>query len=348
MRRLRLTAHYVACRAVFNARRPFAHSTARGASTSFLSAAFAPCSYAFACSAVTPSVKKQPRRNDRRNARASVPKPFVQIAKSLQEWLVSLLVNVRVSAPLSPIANGSAPILVCSQVSATPSPIARVRAAESRPLTPVPWSTQATCAPLLVPVRVSVLRFPLARALATEPRWQVTAVRAAPSTPVLRAGPPVAPVPRALPPPPTVQSPKPSVSDAHRTKALKEPFLIDLRVAAPLSRVGIDTSPSLSARAVPPLVQDPASDQQHSASLRKKAFDAVRIVDGNAQSQCSSTAYGEHGATVSETRERRKPARSQQRADVALASIALSSSAATIHHCTATRSRRAKPKSKRI
>ena len=82
---------------------------------------------------------------------------------------------------------------------------------------------------------------------------------------------------------------------------------------------------------MPPLVQEPASDQQHLTPLRKKARVAVRIVDGNAQSQCSATAYGGHGATESATRERRKPSRSQQQADAALASIALSSSAATTH-----------------
>ena len=172
---------------------------------------------------------------------------------------------------------------------------------------------------------------PLERAPATEPRPQVPAVRAASSPPVLRAGPPVAPVPRVAPPPSAVQAPQPLVPDAHSTQAPQVPFLIDLRVAAPPSRVPVDTPPPLSARAVPPLVQEPASDQQHLAPVRKKARVALRIVDGNAESQCSATAYGGHGATVSATRERRKPARCQQQADAAPASIALSSSAATTH-----------------
>ena len=202
---------------------------------------------------------------------------------------------------------------------------------------PATRTSTSKCAPL-----------PLARAPATEPRPQVPAVRAAPSPPVLRAVPRVAPVPRSAPPPSTVQAPQPLDPDAHSTEAPQVPYLINLRVAAPPSRVRVDTPPFLSALAVLPLVQQPARDQQHLVALRKKACIAASIGYKIAQSQCSAIVYGKHCATVSETRERRKPAQSQQRADVAPASIAWSSSSATTHHCTATRSGRAKPKSKRI
>ena len=164
-------------------------------------------------------LKNRPRRHYRRNARASAAQPFVQVAESSQESRASLLVDVRVSAPPSPIANASAPILVCPRVSVTPSPIARARAAELRPLTPAPRSTQATRAPLLVPVRVSLPPSTLTRAPTTEPRPQVPAIRAAPSPPVLRAGPPVAPETRAAPPTPAVQAPQPLVPVAHSTQA---------------------------------------------------------------------------------------------------------------------------------
>ena len=117
--------------------------------------------------------------------------------------------------------------------------------------------------------------------------------------------------------------------------------LIDLRMAAPPSLVRVETPPPLHARAVPPLVPKPASDQQHFAPLREKARIAVRIVDGNAQSQCSATAYGEYGAATNATRGRRKLKRSQEHADAAPASIALSSSAATTQsvYCYAVSSR---------
>ena len=85
-------------------------------------------------------------------------------------------------------------------------------------------------------------------------------------------------------------APQQLVPVAHSTQAPQIPSLIDLRVAAPPSLVRVDTPPSLHARAVPLLVLEPASDQQHLAPLRKKASVAVRIVDGNAQSQCSATA----------------------------------------------------------
>ena len=90
--------------------------------------------------------------------------------------------------------------------------------------------------------------------------------------------------------------------------------------------------------------QEPASDLQHLAPLRKKARVATRIVDKNAQSQCSATAYGGYGAAANATRERRKPTQSQQQADAAPASIAFSSSAATTQHvyCYAVASRTAK------
>ena len=67
------------------------------------------------------------------------------------------------------------------------------------------------------------------------------------------------------------------------------------------------------------------------------------ILDGNAQSQCSATAYGGYGAAASATRERRKPTRSQQHTDAVPARIALSSSAATTHrvYCDAVVSRAA-------
>ena len=127
------------------------------------------------------------------------------------------------------------------------------------------------------------------------------------------------------------------------THAPQEPSLIDLRVAATPSLVRVDTPPPLHARAVPPLVLEPASDQQHFAPFRKNARVAVRIVDGNAQSQCSATAYGKYGAAASATRERRKLARSQEQADATPASIALSSSAAKTQrvYCYAVASRAA-------
>ena len=61
----------------------------------------------------------------------------------------------------------------------------------------------------------------------------------------------------------------------------------------------------------------------------KKTRVAVRIEDGNAQYQCSATAYGGYGEAASETRKRRKLTRSQDQANVTPASIALSSSSAT-------------------
>ena len=87
-----------------------------------------------------------------------------------------------------------------------------------------------------------------------------------------------------------------------------------------------------------------ASDQLHLVSLRKKARVALRIVDENAQSQCSATAYGGYGAAASATREGRKLARSQKQADATPVSIALSSSAATIQrvYCYAVASRAAR------
>ena len=77
-------------------------------------------------------------------------------------------------------------------------------------------------------------------------------------------------------------APQPLVPVAHSTKAPQVPSIIDLRVAAPPSLVRVDTKPPLHARAVPPIVLELASDQQHLAPLRKKARVAVRIVDGNA------------------------------------------------------------------
>ena len=67
----------------------------------------------------------------------------------------------------------------------------------------------------------------------------------------------------------------------------------------------------------------------------------MRIVDGNAQPQCSATAYGGYGAAASGIRERSKPVQSKEQADAALASIALNSNAATTHHvyCYAVASR---------
>ena len=103
------------------------------------------------------------------------------------------------------------------------------------------------------------------------------------------------------------------------------------------------TPPPLHARAVQPFVLEPASDQQDLAPLRKKTCVAVRIVDGNAQSQCSATAYGGYGAAASTTHERRKPARSEEQVDAAPASIALSRRAATTQrvYCYAVASRAA-------
>ena len=69
----------------------------------------------------------------------------------------------------------------------------------------------------------------------------------------------------------------------------------------------------------------------------------MRIVDGNAQSQCSATAYSGYDSAASATRERRKSAGSQEKADAAPARIALSSSAATTQrvYCYAVASRAA-------
>ena len=100
-------------------------------------------------------------------------------------------------------------------------------------------------------------------------------------------------------------------------------------MAAPPLLVRVDTPPPLSVCAVPPIVQEPASDKQHLAPLRIKPRVAVRIVDGNAQSRCGATAYGGYGAAESATCERRKPPQNQQQAGAAQASIALSSSVAT-------------------
>ena len=130
---------------------------------------------------------------------------------------------------------------------------------------------------------------------------------------------------------------------------------------APPSHVQAKTLPFLHIRDVSPLVLKSASDQQHLAPLRKKPRVAVRIVDENAQVQCSATAYGGYGAAASAPRECRKSARSLQQADVAPTesptfqrssakikqltgsptSIALSSSAATSHrvYCYAVASR---------
>ena len=138
-------------------------------------------------------------------------------------------------------------------------------------------------------------------------------------------------------------APQPFVPVSHSTQAPQVPSLIDLRVAAPPSLVRVETPPPLHARAVPPLVLEPASDQQHLAPLSKKARVAVRIVDGNAQTQCSATAYGGYGAAASATRDRRKLAQNQEHADAAPASIALSSSPATTQrvYCYAVASRAA-------
>ena len=136
---------------------------------------------------------------------------------------------------------------------------------------------------------------------------------------------------------------QPLVPVAHSTHASEIPSLIDVRVAARPSLVRVETPPPLHARAVPPLVLEPASDQQHLAPLRKKARVAVRIVDGNAQSQCIATAYGGYGAAASVTFKRRKSSLSQEKADAAPASIAFSSSAATAQrvYCYAVASRAA-------
>ena len=95
------------------------------------------------------------------------------------------------------------------------------------------------------------------------------------------------------------------------------------------------------ARAVPPLVLEPASEQQHLAPLRKKARVAVGIVDGIEQSQCSTTAYGGYSAAASATCERRKLSRSHEQANAPPDSITLSSSAATTQrvYCYAVASR---------
>ena len=119
-------------------------------------------------------------------------------------------------------------------------------------------------------------------------------------------------------------------------------------MTAPSSFVRVGTLPSLHARAVPPLVLESASDQQHVTPLRNKPRVALRIVDENAQAQCSATASGGYCAAVGAPRESHKPARSLQEADavpaesptiqrssaktqqltVAITSIALSRSAA--------------------
>ena len=105
-------------------------------------------------------------------------------------------------------------------------------------------------------------------------------------------------------------APQPLVAVVQSTQAPQVPSLIDWRVTAPLSLVRVGTSPSLHARAVPPLVLESASDQQHFPPLRKKPRVAVRIVDENAQAQCSATAYGGYGAAASAPRQSYKPARS--------------------------------------
>ena len=189
---------------------------------------------------------------------------------------------------------------------------------------------------------------PLARAPATEPRPQLPAARAAPSPPVLSAGPQVAPVTRVALPPPAVQAPQPLVSVAQSTQATQVSSLIDLRVVAPPSLVRVDTPPPLHARVVPALVLEPASDQQHLAPHRKKARVAVRIVDGNAQSQCSATAYGGYGAVSSATRERRNPTRSITSGGRAGEHRVKQHRSHNPIACIATRSRRALPKFKRI
>ena len=107
-------------------------------------------------------------------------------------------------------------------------------------------------------------------------------------------------------------APQPLVPVAQSTQAPQIPSLIDLRVIAPPSLVQAKTPPSLHARAVPPLVMESASDQQHLAPLCKKPRVEVRIVDENAHVQCSATAYGGYGAAASAPREGRKSARSLQ------------------------------------
>ena len=131
----------------------------------------------------------------------------------------------------------------------------------------------------------------------------------------------------------SAQAPAPQllVPVAQSTQASQVPSLIDVRETAPPSFVQAKTPPPLHARVVPSLVLELASDQQHLAPLRKKTRVAVHIVDGNAQSQCSAISQGGYGALASAIRKRRKPARSEEHADAAPASIALSSSAATSH-----------------
>ena len=87
-------------------------------------------------------------------------------------------------------------------------------------------------------------------------------------------------------------APQPRVPVEQSKQAPLIPSLIDLRVIAPQSLVQAKTPHSLHARAVPPLVMESASDQQHLAPLRKKPRLAVRIVDENVQAQCNATAYG--------------------------------------------------------
>ena len=112
-------------------------------------------------------------------------------------------------------------------------------------------------------------------------------------------------------------APQPFVPIAHSTQASQVPSLIDLRVVAPPLLQRVNTPSPLCPRAVQPLVQELASDQQPLAPLRKKARVAVRIVDGNELSQCSATAYGGYGATASASREHRKPTQNQLQEDAA-------------------------------
>ena len=113
------------------------------------------------------------------SARAAPQRPILRAALSL----------VRVSPPCPRIAHARAPILVCPRVSATLSPIARARAAESRPLTSAPRSTQATRAPLLVCPRVSATPSPIARALAAESHPLTPASRSTQATLLLERAP---------------------------------------------------------------------------------------------------------------------------------------------------------------
>ena len=96
-----------------------------------------------------------------------------------------------------------------------------------------------------------------------------------------------------------------------------------------------DASPPPSNRAAPPQVQSLASDQHHLAPLRKRARAAVRIVDGNAGSQCAATVYIGHGARAIAAHKlleaHRPPARPTQHAK-APASIVLNTSEAASQH----------------